>query len=176
MTQPTILFLCVFPYVGKCLPSRCLATIGGMHIQTQIYGRIYEIRRWDDLSSYEIYTKTHNNRFGIQKLIEADTQTQRMEVAKVYFRKRAKHCSRTRKNLIYKWVIFNSLKHEFLLSNTKEFSSYLKGKDWFSIFMAKWLSCFGKQSVLILRIIRKTYIHIQWTKFRDLYVRVPGVF
>jgi hypothetical protein len=45
--RPTILlFLRVFVAAVPFLPSRCLVTIGGLHIQThRMMGRIYEVRR-----------------------------------------------------------------------------------------------------------------------------------
>jgi hypothetical protein len=68
-TRPTIrLLLRVFVAVGMCLPNRCLAAIGGIHIQTRrLMGGIYEVRRWDGLSCLGL---------GSQKLIRGDSQTQ----------------------------------------------------------------------------------------------------
>jgi hypothetical protein len=46
-TRPTtLLFLRVFLTAGTCLPRRCLATIGEIHIQThRLMGGIYEVHR-----------------------------------------------------------------------------------------------------------------------------------
>jgi hypothetical protein len=47
MTFPTFLILLhVFIAAGACLPSRCLATIRGIHVQIQrLMGGIYEVCR-----------------------------------------------------------------------------------------------------------------------------------
>jgi hypothetical protein len=46
MTRPAILLLLrVFVATGTCLPSRCLATIGRIHIRThRLMGEIYQVR------------------------------------------------------------------------------------------------------------------------------------
>jgi hypothetical protein len=58
------------------LLSRCLATIGGMHIQThRLTGGIYEVCLWDGLSCHDIDTKFHEDWFRHSNVIRGDTQT-----------------------------------------------------------------------------------------------------
>jgi hypothetical protein len=57
------------------LRSRCLATIGGIHIQThRLMEGIYELGRWDGMRCYDIHTKFHRDWFRRSK---DDTQTHR---------------------------------------------------------------------------------------------------
>jgi hypothetical protein len=40
------------------LPSVCLATIGGIHVQThRPMGGIYEVCRWDGISCHDMHAK-----------------------------------------------------------------------------------------------------------------------
>jgi hypothetical protein len=61
------------------LPSRCLATIRGVHIQThRLMKGIYEVRRWDVLRCHDIYTKFHKYWFKHSKVNGGgDIQTRR---------------------------------------------------------------------------------------------------
>jgi hypothetical protein len=69
-TRPTfILLLRVFIAAGTCFPSRCLATIVGIHMQTHtLMGDIYEIRRWDGLRCHDTHTKFHEDWFRHSKV------------------------------------------------------------------------------------------------------------
>jgi hypothetical protein len=50
--------------VGEILPSLCLASTGGIHVQThRLMVRIYEVRRWDALKCHDIYTEFHKDSF-----------------------------------------------------------------------------------------------------------------
>jgi hypothetical protein len=56
------------------LPSRCLATIGGIH---RLMGGIYEVCHWDGLRCHDIHAKVHK-RILIHSKVDgwgADTQT-----------------------------------------------------------------------------------------------------
>jgi hypothetical protein len=77
MTRPTIrLLFGVFIAARTCLPSRCLATTGGIHIQThRLMGGIYEVRRWDGVSCHDIYTNFHKDLFRHSKVDRGNTQT-----------------------------------------------------------------------------------------------------
>jgi hypothetical protein len=45
----------LFIAAGTSLPSRCLATIGWIHVQShRLMGGIYEVSRWDGLSWHDI--------------------------------------------------------------------------------------------------------------------------
>jgi hypothetical protein len=53
-----------FVAAGTSLPSRCLATMGGIRIQIHgLMGWIYEVRRWDGLRCHVIHTKFHKQWF-----------------------------------------------------------------------------------------------------------------
>jgi hypothetical protein len=55
-SKTVLLLLLVFVAVGTCLPSLCLATIGGIHIQTQrMMTGILVVCLWDGLRCYGIY-------------------------------------------------------------------------------------------------------------------------
>jgi hypothetical protein len=67
---------CVFVAAVTFLPSRCLATIRGIHIYTHILmGGIYEVRRWDGLRCHDIHTKFHKDWLSHSKVHRADTHT-----------------------------------------------------------------------------------------------------
>jgi hypothetical protein len=57
--------------------SLCLATTGGIHIQThKLMGGIYEVRRCDWVRCHDVHTEFHEPGSEIQKLIgEGDSQT-----------------------------------------------------------------------------------------------------
>jgi hypothetical protein len=81
MTLPIILLLLpVFVAAGTCLPSRCLATIGGIHIQTnRLMGGIYEVCHSDGFRYHDIYTKFYKDWFRHSKVGKKDTQTHRQD-------------------------------------------------------------------------------------------------
>jgi hypothetical protein len=61
---------------GYNLPSLCIATIGGIHIQThRLMEGIYELRRWDGLRCLDIHTKFHKDLFSHSKFNSGDTHT-----------------------------------------------------------------------------------------------------
>jgi hypothetical protein len=70
---------CVFVAAVMFLLSRCLATIGGIHIQTHKLMRgIYEVSRWDGPRCHDIHTKFHKDWFRHSKVFSGwftDTQT-----------------------------------------------------------------------------------------------------
>jgi hypothetical protein len=56
---------CVFVAAVAFLPSRCLATIGGMYIEThRLMEGIYEVRHWDGLRCHDIDIKFHKGLFS----------------------------------------------------------------------------------------------------------------
>jgi hypothetical protein len=56
------IFCLFFDAAGTFLPNRCVATIGGINIQTQrLFGEIYEVRRLDGLRCHDMHTKLHKN-------------------------------------------------------------------------------------------------------------------
>jgi hypothetical protein len=71
MTRPTVrLLLRILATAGTFLPSRCLATMGGLHIRTRRLVRgIYEVRRWCGLRCHDVHIKFHKDWPDIQKLI-----------------------------------------------------------------------------------------------------------
>jgi hypothetical protein len=53
----------------RVVPNRCLAMIGGMHIQThRLMVRIFEVRRWDGHSCHDVHTKFHKDWFTHSKV------------------------------------------------------------------------------------------------------------
>jgi hypothetical protein len=63
---------------GFTSPNFCLATIGGIHVQTQrLMGGIYEVRRWDILRCSNIHTKFHENCFRHSKVNRGNSQIHR---------------------------------------------------------------------------------------------------
>jgi hypothetical protein len=69
--------LCAVIAAVRLLPSRCLATIGDIHIDRLTTG-IYEVRRRDGFRCHDIHTEFHKERFNISKVdIGGDTQTYR---------------------------------------------------------------------------------------------------
>jgi hypothetical protein len=78
-TRPRInLLLRVFVAAGTRFQSRCLATIGGIQIQThRLMGGIYEVRLSDGFTCQDIHTMFHDDRFRHSKVDKGDTQTHR---------------------------------------------------------------------------------------------------
>jgi hypothetical protein len=73
---PTILLLRVFVAARTCLPSRCLATIGGIQIQTHsLSGGIYEECRSDGLRYHDIHTKFREDWFRHSKVDREHTHS-----------------------------------------------------------------------------------------------------
>jgi hypothetical protein len=81
MTRPKILlWMRVFVASETCLPSRCLATIGGIHIQThRLLGRIYEVRVETGSVAMMYITSLIEIGSGIQNLMGGDTQRHRQD-------------------------------------------------------------------------------------------------
>jgi hypothetical protein len=64
-----LLSLHVFVAMGVCLPSHCLATGRGLHIQTHRWiGEIYEVCHWSGLSCHDIRTKFRKDWFRHSKV------------------------------------------------------------------------------------------------------------
>jgi hypothetical protein len=86
-TCPSIIqLLCVFFAAETCSPSRCLATIGRIHIQThRLMRRMYEARLWDGLRCHDMHTKFHKYWFRHSNFLGGYTHTQIMEITYFYF-------------------------------------------------------------------------------------------
>jgi hypothetical protein len=77
MYNNSSMFVCVFVAAVKCLPSRCLATLDGIHIEThRLMGGIYEVRRWGAMIYIPSFVKCCS---GIQKMIWGDSQIHRQQ-------------------------------------------------------------------------------------------------
>jgi hypothetical protein len=68
---------CVVDAAVTFLPSRYLVTIGGIRNRThRMMGRIYEVRRWDELMCHDVHTKFHTERFRHSKVNVGERHSQ----------------------------------------------------------------------------------------------------
>jgi hypothetical protein len=83
------IFQQLFVAMGTCLPSRCPATTGGIHIKThRLMGGIYKVRPSDGLKCHDIHTKFHKDWFRHSKFnrgIHRHTDSMTIAYSYIYF-------------------------------------------------------------------------------------------
>jgi hypothetical protein len=72
---------------GKCLPSRCLATIGYIHRHIDRWEGFYEVRQWEGFKWRDVYTTFNKDWFKHSKAEGCEGTKTQKEIAYTYFRK-----------------------------------------------------------------------------------------